>query len=206
MRAELSISRALQHLLGPLRRHEVRRGADVRKPKLRATSDRDQLFVARVVLGQHVVKELARVRERPFCRRPVCLDDQRRRLRPIDDIPRVHVSHVDSGHWLASGNARQLRNYRHHMLRHEPEFAERWCPLVVEILRGDHQCRNAVGGRAHLEDLYAESGQTLQGSFSAVSKPNFVIKYSLESSRRDLHNALLCTVLESICENRGTVL
>ena len=46
----------------------------------------------------------------------------------------------------------------------------------------------------HLGDLYAESGQTLQGSFSAVSKPNFASKYSLESSRRDLHNALLCTV------------
>ena len=29
------------------------------------------------------------------------------------------------------------------------------------------------------------------------SKPNFASKYSLESSRRDLHNALLCTVLES---------
>ena len=37
--------------------------------------------------------------------------------------------------------------------------------------------------------------QTLQGSFSAVSTPNFAKKYSLESSRRDLHNALLCTVL-----------
>ena len=50
---------------------------------------------------------------------------------------------------------------------------------------------------SHLGDLYAESGQTLQGSFSAVSKPNFASKYSLESSRRDLHNALLCTVLLS---------
>ena len=37
--------------------------------------------------------------------------------------------------------------------------------------------------------------QTLEGSFSAVSKPNFASKYALESSRRDLHNALLCTVL-----------
>ena len=38
------------------------------------------------------------------------------------------------------------------------------------------------------------------GPFSAVSKPKFASKYSLESSRRDLHNALesnalLCTVL-----------
>ena len=42
--------------------------------------------------------------------------------------------------------------------------------------------------------MYAESGQTLQGSLSAVSKPNFASKYSLESSRRDLHDALLSTV------------
>ena len=47
------------------------------------------------------------------------------------------------------------------------------------------------------KDLYAESGQTLQGSLSAVSKPNFARNYALESSRRDLHNALLCTVLSS---------
>ena len=56
---------------------------------------------------------------------------------------------------------------------------------------------------ANLGDLYAESWQFLQGSFSAVSKPNFASKYSLESSRRDLHNALLCTVLESIIEKWG---
>ena len=51
--------------------------------------------------------------------------------------------------------------------------------------------------------------QTLEGSFSAVSKPNFASKYALESSRRDLHNALLCTAPKShffqkfakICEN-----
>ena len=34
-------------------------------------------------------------------------------------------------------------------------------------------------------------------AFSAVSKPNFASKYALESSRRDLHNALLCTVLNA---------
>ena len=39
--------------------------------------------------------------------------------------------------------------------------------------------------------------QTLDGSFSAVSKPNFASKYAFESSRRDLHNALLCTALKS---------
>ena len=40
-------------------------------------------------------------------------------------------------------------------------------------------------------------GQTWQGSFSAVSSPNFASKYALESSRPDLHNALLCTTRES---------
>ena len=59
---------------------------------------------------------------------------------------------------------------------------------VEEISRYDEVEEN-------LGDLYAESGQTLQGSFSAVSNPNFASKYSLESSRGDLHNALLCTVL-----------
>ena len=33
--------------------------------------------------------------------------------------------------------------------------------------------------------------------FSAVSKPKFASKYAFESSRRDLHNALLCTALKS---------
>ena len=36
---------------------------------------------------------------------------------------------------------------------------------------------------------------TLKDSFSAVSKTNFASEYALESSRRDLQNALLCTVL-----------
>ena len=51
--------------------------------------------------------------------------------------------------------------------------------------------------------------QNLAGSFSAVSKPNFASKYAFESSRRDLHNALLCTAPKShffqkicrICQN-----
>ena len=38
------------------------------------------------------------------------------------------------------------------------------------------------GPQVDLRDLYAESGQTLQGSFSSVSKPNFARKYALESS------------------------
>ena len=61
-----------------------------------------------------------------------------------------------------------------------------------ELLPGDAAALIPV---EDLGDLYTESGQTLQGSFSAVSKPIFATKYSLESSRRDLHNALLRTVL-----------
>ena len=41
------------------------------------------------------------------------------------------------------------------------------------------------------------SAQTSRGSFSAVSTPIFASKYALESSRRDLQIALLCTVLVS---------
>ena len=80
-------------------------------------------------------------------------------------------------------------------------------PSVLRLHRlGTPQADVSEGRRTqmeHLGDLYAESGQTLRGSFSAVSKPNFASKYSLESSRRDLHNALLCTVLESTIENWG---
>ena len=56
----------------------------------------------------------------------------------------------------------------------------------------------ATGSAAFAQPrLYTESGQTLKGSFSAVSKPIFASKYSLESSRRDLHITLLCTALRS---------
>ena len=50
-------------------------------------------------------------------------------------------------------------------------------------------------GLAGADGEDASGRQTLEGSFSAVSKPNFASKYLLESSRRDLHNALLCNVL-----------
>ena len=58
--------------------------------------------------------------------------------------------------------------------------------------------RSHLLGRLSLLAIFLCSiGQTLQGSFSAVSKPNLTSKYALESSRRDLHNALLCTALKS---------
>ena len=51
---------------------------------------------------------------------------------------------------------------------------------------------------AAADEVHALSqSRDLQDSFSAVSKPNFASKYAFESSRRDLHNALLCTALKS---------
>ena len=46
-------------------------------------------------------------------------------------------------------------------------------------------------------DASPRGRQTLQGSFSSVSKPMFASEYSFESSRRDLHNTLFCTALQS---------
>ena len=50
-----------------------------------------------------------------------------------------------------------------------------------------------VSGTAMLR----RAGKLLQGSFSALSKPIFASGYSFESYRRDLHNTLLCTPLQS---------
>ena len=47
------------------------------------------------------------------------------------------------------------------------------------------------------EKFHQNFRKTSRGSFSAVSTPIFASKYSFESSRGDLHNALLCTVLQS---------
>ena len=80
--------------------------------------------------------------------------------------------------------------------------------LAQHVLGWEELAREQVPGRSAIiiilsnnnnndviGDLYTESGQTLQGPSSAVSKPKFASKYSLETSRRDLHNALLCTAL-----------
>ena len=68
---------------------------------------------------------------------------------------------------------------------------------VVHLAGSAQARRQRRRGQLHedLGDLYAESGQTLQGSLTAVSKLNFATKYALKSSRRDLHNAVLCSVL-----------
>ena len=48
--------------------------------------------------------------------------------------------------------------------------------------------RRAEHGWEYLGDLCTESGQTLQGSFSAVSTPIFATKYSFFSIFRDLRD------------------
>ena len=87
---------------------------------------------------------------------------------------------------LSKGNERERISFR------KNRSQVKW--IVHKSTRSTCSCV-PNSNQKYLGDLYAESGQTLQGSFSAVSTPIFASKYSLESSRRDLHNALLCTAL-----------
>ena len=67
---------------------------------------------------------------------------------------------------------------------------------ITVLRRGVEGMRVLRGDDLHVL-LHRSIGQTLQGSFSAVSKPNFASKYAFESSRRDLHNicfAQLCNL------------
>ena len=64
----------------------------------------------------------------------------------------------------------------------------------TSVFTGAQECPEK-GWASKLRAALRGVGQTLQGSFSAVSKPNFARIYAFESSRRDLHNALLCTAL-----------
>ena len=58
--------------------------------------------------------------------------------------------------------------------------------------------RLSVAAAEHLGDAYSVGKISAKCcSFSAVSAPIFASKYALESSRRDLHDALLCTVLKA---------
>ena len=99
---------------------------------------------------------------------------------------------------LAADRAHRERRIRRLGCVHDIRAPEpRRC--LVQIARTESYTRVNWRPGAHVQiliivnlgDLYAESGQTLQSSFSAISKPNFASKYSLESSRRDLQNALL---------------
>ena len=72
-------------------------------------------------------------------------------------------------------------------------FASSLADRGAGLVRGPHVPRQARADRAGRGEVYTEGGQTLQGSFSSVSKPMIATKYSFETSRRDLHNTLLRT-------------
>ena len=94
---------------------------------------------------------------------------------------------------------------------YSPQSQMKYMVTHVRGLRSRHKARpprrheSAGGGGGLVGRAAAYVGSptqlsnylTLKGSFSAVSKPTFarLSKYALESSRRDLQNALLCTVL-----------
>ena len=61
----------------------------------------------------------------------------------------------------------------------------------------------APGAPPRPRERWRPTRQTLERSFSAVSKRNFASKYALENSRRDLQNTILCTVLEANPKKRG---
>ena len=81
--------------------------------------------------------------------------------------------------------------------------ADPWCLVFPACAASSKRARPGRG--PSYEPASGLSGQTLQGSFSAGSKPSFasqylklgIIIYKFESSRRDLHNTLLCIALQS---------
>ena len=65
---------------------------------------------------------------------------------------------------------------------------------MPETMQDDVLARLLEEPMLGLTQLHVSNYLTLKGSFSAASKPKFASKYALESFRRDLYNALLCTV------------
>ena len=73
------------------------------------------------------------------------------------------------------------------------------CKIFNPRLRGERKLIHLqrLASRPAKGSLVDRIRQTLEGSFSAVSKPNFASKYAFESSRRDLHKhsfAQLCNL------------
>ena len=70
--------------------------------------------------------------------------------------------------------------------------------IVFALLPGMFGVARIIGGSLFPPKLgltQLSNYLTFMGSFSAVSKPNFATKYAMESSGRDLQNALLCAGL-----------
>ena len=66
----------------------------------------------------------------------------------------------------------------------------------INSMRSRAAARDTTPERAGVSEISRVAGRATL-SFSVVSKPNVASKYAFESSRRDLHNSLLCTVLQS---------
>ena len=91
------------------------------------------------------------------------------------------------GYGMALGStAAHARSRRRQTLRLPCQAAPRRHPAILTA---------SIPTKEWSEYWIEFSPQTSRGSFSAISTPIFASKYALESSRRDLHNALLCTVL-----------
>ena len=103
--------------------------------------------------------------------------------------------------WLKSMHGNQLPATRKQEISPQIRFRSRRVRQVgrtassVPAWGHERAAKLAALLRAH--QAWAGMKQTLEGSFSAASKPKFASKYAFESSRRELHNALLCTALQS---------
>ena len=122
--------------------------------------------------------------------------ESRRRREPLNSCSRTKAERQVYSLW--TGYRRKL-TLAVHRLKHPYPCASRTSPSAGQprppLCSGIAHGTNPPRALSQNGDLYTESGQTLPGSFSAVSTPIFASKYALESSRRDLQNALLCTVL-----------
>ena len=107
--------------------------------------------------------------------------------------------------WRELSNAYLLAKFRFDTAENEPYFVSMQPLERALAAAGDGRPRRTTpGGRFGAPRRLASQaagdagsiGRILQGSFSAVSKRIFASEYSFESSRRDLHNALLCTALQ----------
>ena len=114
----------------------------------------------------------------------------KRRFSQISDFTYVLFRRNANPHWLR----REL--HPHH--RFECWFST----LITTDGRSRHPDYKTLGMWSKVWSVI----RTLSGSFSAVSKPIFASKYSLESSRRDLHNALLCKCLQKVWRKFAEIL
>ena len=121
-------------------------------------------------------------------------EDPRRRAHG----PRFHQG-VAQHHCVDLGESFQTHIYSQNFVSIQPstspvKFAARSRPRPRSTTRPSSRPRTA---RRASRRFHGPIGKTLEGSFSAVSNPIFASKYAFESSRRDLHNAFLCTDLKS---------